>query len=241
MIEPNQVTAIILCGGLGTRLRAVTNDQLPKSMLDVAGRPFLEYLLDYLIVQDINKVILAVSYRKEIIMDHFGQRYRELAVSYSIEDKPLGTGGAIKQALIENDATESSFFLILNGDTYFEYRLDSMLLEFYNKQAELIMALKRMDDTGRYGRVTVDNKNKIVTFEEKQLGHAGYINAGIYLVKKQIKETFPQLNTFSFEKDYLEKQVNKGLNAFASHVDTYFIDIGIPQDYYQANHYLNHH
>lgn len=229
----SEIPAIILCGGLGTRLHSITNDLVPKPMVEVAGRPFLEYLLDYLIFQGITKAVLAISHHKDIIIDHFGEHYRNLEISYSIEDQPLGTGGAIKQAIEKHALTKTSLALVLNGDTFVEYQLENMIGQQQKHNADIIMALKPLNNTDRYGRVTIDDNNQILAFEEKISGKSGNINTGVYLMKTKLFTENKLNNKFSFESDFLEKEINN-YKLYSSSIDGYFIDIGIPEDYHIA-------
>ncbi|MBN1075621.1 D-glycero-D-manno-heptose 1-phosphate guanosyltransferase [Clostridium botulinum] len=216
--------AIILAGGFGTRLRSIISN-VPKPMAPIKDVPFLKYILDYLIDNNINRVILAVGYKWEIIEQYFGNQYKELELAYSIENEPLGTGGAIKQAL-EMCQTEDLF--IINGDTYFNVDLIAMRQSHLNNKADLTIATKLMINFDRYGKVVVE-KERIIDFEEKQFNTEGLINGGIYLCKK---DSLAHINMtkFSFEKDFMEKEItNKKIMSFESH--EYFIDIGIPEDY----------
>ncbi len=231
MQSMDNITAVVLCGGLGTRLRSVSGG-LPKPMVPVAGRPFLEYVLDYLIRQGVTKVVLAVSYQKEFIVKHFGEQYKSLDIAYSIEPSPLGTGGAIKKAIEQHCQNPDELALIINGDTLVEYELADMCDKITGNDADLVMSLKSIDDTSRYGRVKVD-KNKITDFEEKQSGQAGLINAGVYLLSGRLSRDLPTRSSFSFEKDFLEQAIHSH-HVLSSISDGYFIDIGIPEDYQKA-------
>jgi len=207
--------AIVLAGGAGTRLAHIVKD-VPKPMADVNGKPFLEYILQYLIRNKVNRIILAVGYKHESIVNYFGDEYNGVPVIYSIESSPLGTGGALKKA---SALCESESFFVINGDTYFN--VDLM------KMQPATIACKPMQNFDRYGNVVIDTNNRIVAFEEKRFMHSGIINGGIYLCDKTIFDGTPD-GMFSFEKDILEKR--SGIfSAFIS--DTYFIDIGIPEDY----------
>ncbi len=238
MENKNKITAIILCGGLGTRLHSITNDLIPKPMVNVSGRPFLEYLFDYLIYQGVTKAVLAISHHKDIIINHFGNKYHKLDISYSIEEQPLGTGGAIKQAIEQNVDNKSELTLVLNGDTFVEYQLDNMIEQQLQNNSDIIMTLKQLDNTDRYGRVTVNENGKIIAFEEKVAGKNGNINTGVYLIKKNLFNHIKSNNKFSFEIDFLEKNINNS-NFYASYISGYFIDIGIPSDYHISNGYFS--
>ncbi|EAI2137556.1 D-glycero-D-manno-heptose 1-phosphate guanosyltransferase [Campylobacter upsaliensis] len=213
--------AIILCGGLGTRLRAVVKD-VPKPMAPVGGKPFLEFIFEFLKKQGVKSVVLAVSYKYEVIQEHFKNEFLGIKIKYSIEQEPLGTGGAIKQAL---ELCEGREVFVLNGDSIFEISLKKLRL----KGAKICLALKKMVDFERYGAVKVDESGEIAEFKEKSFCKEGLINGGIYLLSKDIFEGFSFLGHFSFE-EFLSTNF-KALKARAELFEDYFIDIGIPQDY----------
>lgn len=222
--------AVILAGGFGTRLQSVVKD-LPKPMAPVNGRPFLTYILDYLIDYNYTKVVLSVGYLHEKIEKHFGTKYKSLQISYAVETEPLGTGGAIAYAMT---FCESENILILNGDTLFKADL-SGFEQFHTKCHSLLsIILRHVNDTSRYGSVNMDENGRILNFTEKNnTSGEGLINGGIYLINKELinKLTLPQ--KFSFEKDVMEKFVHEmPFHALTS--DAYFIDIGIPEDYARA-------
>ncbi|WP_375750182.1 nucleotidyltransferase family protein [Vibrio sp. HN007] len=225
------VIAIVLCGGLGTRLRSVTNDEVPKPMVSVEGRPFLEYLLDSIIDQGITNIVLAVSHRKESIMEHFGSSYKRANISYSIELEPLGTGGAINHAINEISHSVDAPVLVLNGDTFVDFDLATMLDKLPENM--LSIAVKEMSNTSRYGRVEITTSNKIISFTEKKEGLQGYINAGVYLINPEYFEELPRKDKYSFEQEFLHPKAK--LEKFYAHVvNQRFIDIGIPEDYYRC-------
>lgn len=221
--------AIILAGGLGTRLRSAVPD-LPKCMAPVADRPFLFYVVNYLRMQGIEKIIFSLGYMHEVILDWLQKEFPTLNYSYVIEDEPLGTGGAIQLALQQS---ETDHVFIANGDTMFRFDANAMLQQHLEKNAECTLALKPMQDFDRYGVVEVNNNQTITSFKEKQYYKSGLINAGLYLINKQafLARNFPL--KFSFEKDYLEKCVTQPIFSGLSK-DAYFIDIGIPEDYNRA-------
>lgn len=212
--------AIILAGGLGTRLKSVISD-IPKPMAPVGEKPFLEYILEFCLKNGITHVVLAVSYKWEIIKEHFRDSYKGIKLDYSVENEPLGTGGAIKQALGYISQNEC---YIINGDTFFDIDLGKMNL--WN--SKICMALKEMKDFDRYGSVKVQNE-LVIAFDEKKFQSSGYINGGIYLLVKNIFENFSLNAKFSFE-EFMETNF-KELEARAKIFDDYFIDIGIPNDY----------
>jgi len=221
--------AIILAGGLGTRLKSVIQD-IPKPMAPVAGKPFLEYLFCFLKQQGIEKVILSTGYKHEVIEAHFGNRWNNLQIEYVIEEKPLGTGGAIKLAL---NKTQTDQILILNGDTFFAVDLRKFFRFHYEKKANISIAAKKMDDLSRYGSFTFEDNFRITDFIEKKERKNGYINGGIYLIDKNSLPLDKVPEKFSFEKTILMEKV-KELQIFAFPAGNYFIDIGIPEDYDHA-------
>ncbi len=225
--------AVILAGGMGTRLRSVITD-VPKPMAPIAGRPFLSYILDDLQAQGIKRVILCTGYKHEVVENHYQDSYKGMEIVYSIEDTPLGTGGAIRKALGQVKAPQ---VIILNGDTMFRADLIEMREFHTGNGADMTIALKKMEDSQRYGVVeTADNK--VVRFCEKTESKAGSINGGIYMLNKTM---FPELEKlpekFSFEKEFMEPSY-KDINMMAYESDAYFIDIGIPEDYEKAQHEL---
>lgn len=221
--------AIILAGGLGTRLRSVISD-LPKCMAPVAGKPFLHYVINYYQKQGIEKFIFSLGYKHEIITDYLEKHFSFIISSFSIESEPLGTGGAIQLAC--GKASEKNV-LVLNGDTFF--RTDTNKLNEVHKRnsSSCTLALKPMHEFDRYGVVEMDSGNRITGFKEKQYYLDGNINGGVYLlnVNDFLKEEFPK--KFSFEKDYLEICYNNK-KMYGLVQDEYFIDIGIPEDYERA-------
>lgn len=220
--------AIVLAGGLGTRLRGVVPD-LPKPMAPVNGRPFLTFVLDALDDAGFDTVILAVGYRSRAIRDHFRKDYRSLRLRYSVEDQPLGTGGAIRLAL--EQTTESQVFIV-NGDTYVQVDYQAMLVAHLQAQAILSMAVCRLPDSSRYGALEVDD-GRVRRFFEKGRSGPGLINAGIYLLMKTLFDRYPLPPVCSFESDLLMPYVAE-IEPFAFETEGIFIDIGVPEDYAHA-------
>jgi D-glycero-alpha-D-manno-heptose 1-phosphate guanylyltransferase len=225
--------AIILAGGLGTRLRSVVND-VPKCMAPVAGKPFIHFVIEFLLQQDIDKFIFSLGYKSEMIINYINEQYPLLYSQYSVEEEPLGTGGAIKLAC--NMTTEKNV-LILNGDTLFNIDVKQLAATHHHAIADCTLALKPMHDFDRYGVVELNKDNTIASFKEKQHYHSGLINGGIYVlhVNAFIQEELP--HKFSFEKDYLEAYFDKR-KMFGDIQDEYFIDIGIPEDFERAQQEL---
>jgi D-glycero-alpha-D-manno-heptose 1-phosphate guanylyltransferase len=220
--------AIVLAGGLGTRLRGVVPD-LPKPMAPVAGRPFLAWVLDRLVESGFESAVLAVGYRHEAIHEHFGDDYRGMALRYSVESTPLGTGGAIRLA----DEHVSAYpVFVLNGDTFLELDYRAMLDAHQRARASLSVAVCRVADVGRYGALEIEN-DRIHGFLEKGGDGPGLINAGVYLLAAEVLQQIPVGQPFSFEQQLLVPRVTE-IRPLAFRTEGRFIDIGIPEDFERA-------
>lgn len=222
--------AIILAGGMGTRLRGVISD-IPKVMAPVNGRPFLEYQLDFLDRWGLKRAILSVGYQKEMIRRHFGDEYKSLKLFYSEEEEPLGTGGAILAALRQ---VQGYAAFVFNGDTYFDVNLQRLDDFRKIKETDLCISLRYEINPERFGLVEFDNNNRITHFYEKSSGpEEGYINGGVYLIRREYLLRFGLPEKFSFETDFLQRYYQTeefyGLRCFS-----YFRDIGVPEDYEKA-------
>jgi D-glycero-alpha-D-manno-heptose 1-phosphate guanylyltransferase len=227
---PNEYHAIILAGGLGTRLRSAVPD-LPKCMAPVAGKPFLQHLIEYLQQAGINHFIFSLGYMHEVILDFLQTNYPNLSYDYVVEDEPLGTGGAIQKACHKCEAKN---VLIANGDTMFKADVKKLFSFHLQHHADCTIALKPMYNFDRYGVVEIDADAHIKTFKEKQHYSEGLINGGIYIVNKTSLLSLSLPERFSFEKDYLEKYC-QAQNMMGLIAEDYFIDIGIPEDFERAN------
>lgn len=223
--------AIILAGGMGTRLSKVVND-VPKPMADINHQPFLHYLFQYLSTQNIHSVILSIGYLHEKITNYFGNKYFDIDIEYSIENEPLGTGGAIRKAyeLVKKDA------FVLNGDTFFGIDLQKLK----HPTNDIQVALKQMKNFDRYGTVEMNDNDIITAFNEKKSCKEGLINGGIYYLRENIFKHLEHNLKFSFEKEILENRASS-LTIGAKVFEDYFIDIGIPEDYYKAVTYFQMH
>jgi D-glycero-alpha-D-manno-heptose 1-phosphate guanylyltransferase len=220
--------AIVLAGGLGTRLRGVV-PALPKPMAPVQGRPFLALILDRLVSAGFEAVVLAVGYRSEVIRSYFGERYRGLALRYSVESEPLGTGGAIRLAC---PLTSVPDVFVVNGDTFLDLDYRAMLDAHRRAEALLSIAVCSVPDAGRYGALELHGE-RVRGFCEKGRSGPGWINAGVYILAQPIRAYFPRQAAFSFEQDLLVPQVGV-LQPLAYAAEGLFIDIGIPEDYARA-------
>ncbi|MEI8006344.1 MAG: nucleotidyltransferase family protein [Bacteroidota bacterium] len=222
--------AIILAGGFGTRLQAVVSE-VPKSMALINNRPFLEYLFDYLITQGVTRAVLSVGYKHEIIKHHFKDSYRSLPIEYAVEEEPLGTGGGIRLAFWRISDKRA---VILNGDSIFRTDLRALEKAHLLKKADVTLALRKLDNTGRYGRVTLNRQRRITGFDEKNEGAGpGLINAGVYLMEKLFLMEPQFRGRFSIEKDCFENFYDTS-RMFGFPASGYFLDIGIPPDYHKA-------
>jgi len=223
--------AIVLAGGLGTRLRCVVSD-LPKPMAPIGDKPFLEYILKYLQKNGITRAVLSVGYKWETIKEYFGDRFENIELIYSVEDEPLGTGGAIKKAI--NQIRNNQVYII-NGDTFFDVDLKSLLLV---DNSRLMLSLKHMRDFDRYGCVESDN-GLVIAFTEKGYRESGNINGGIYLASSDIFNNYELDEKFSFE-EFMQVNFEK-LKISVKVFENYFIDIGIPEDYHKAQSEIKNH
>jgi NDP-sugar pyrophosphorylase family protein len=228
-IPAGAVGAFVLCGGQGTRLRPVLADQ-PKSMALISGTPFLQLLLDRLRSQGVRDVILGTGYMAEKIEGYFGCRNKfAIRIRYSREDEPLGTGGALKLA----EPLISDPVLVLNGDSYVEWSLVPMLELFTVKDAALVIAVQAVADVTRYGSVALDPDGRITQFLEKGVrGGPGLINAGVYLLRKQIVRDLQAGGAISLEREVFPRLLDRGVYGLIS--TGLFIDIGIPDDLNRA-------
>src|SRR3989338_7471729 len=174
--------AIILVGGLGSRLKAAVPD-VPKPMAPINGRPFLEYLVDYWAGQGMDRFVLSVGYKREIIEDHFAASYKGIEMDYAVEDHPRGTGGGLLLAL--KHLRQSGTFLIMNGDTFFEVDLASMRRYHQDRHAEVTVALREVEANDRYASVEIDKDGKITAFDNRaRTSGRELINGGVYLAEK---------------------------------------------------------
>ena len=248
--------ALILCGGLGTRLRNVVSDR-PKCMAPVAGRPFLEYLVRQLKRYDFADIVLCTGYMDDLIRDYFQDGTRlGVRLDYSHEDRPLGTGGAIKLA---QRFVSGKTFLAVNGDSILNVDLHQLLVFHDEKRALVTLALTSTSVTGdtipnlgglghvprsghvpveernRYGTVELNPDSSVTWFAEKageakgEPAHPGLINGGVYAVNRQVLDSIPTDQKISLETDVLPGLLGKGVFGMAG--ESYFIDIGLPEDY----------
>ena len=221
--------AVILAGGLGTRLRSVVANR-PKVLAAVNGRPFLFYLLDQLVVAGANSVILCTGYMGELVRNTLGTSYGDMQLSYSQEDTSLGTAGALRQAL---SWIQSDTVLVMNGDSICRTDLNAFSLWHSEKRARASLLLANIADTSRFGRVEVDDEGSVQNFVEKGSNVGpGWINAGIYLISRDMIEAISTRRAVSLEREIFPQWIGHGFYAYKS--DGSFLDIGTPEDYAKA-------
>ena len=221
--------AIILAGGLGTRLRSAVPD-LPKCMAPINGVPFISYLIDNLINEGVTNFIFSLGYKSELFISFLEEKLPMKNYLIVIEDEPLGTGGAIKLACKK---AKDENVIALNGDSLFKVNLKELMHFHLEKKSRCTLALKPMQDFERYGSVEIDAVQKIQSFKEKQFITKGCINGGVYAIEVASFLQKSLEDKFSMEQDFLEKYSGEG-NFYGFVQEGYFIDIGIPEDFVRA-------
>lgn len=236
MTTLKDTTALILAGGLGTRLRAVVSDR-SKVVAQVNGAPFLHVLLHQLQASGLTRVLLCTGYKGDAVRAQLGERFGTLELRYSQEPEPLGTGGALRLATQEID---SSTVLVMNGDSYCGVELPAFFQWYQARQASAAACLVHVDDATRFGRVSVAEDGRIQRFEEKSgAPGAAWVNAGVYLVERGRLEAIPSAAPVSLEKDVFPLWVTQGFYGFQCRAP--FIDIGTPETYAQAQRFFERH
>jgi D-glycero-alpha-D-manno-heptose 1-phosphate guanylyltransferase len=232
MAEQSLPPIIVLCGGLGTRLRSVVPDR-PKVLADVAGRPFLSYLLRHLLAQGAPDIVLSGGYRAEQITAYLeNERDLDAHVRLIVESQPLGTGGAIRFAA-EAAATPGTL-IALNGDTFFGGSLQDLTRAHQASHARLTMALAYAANVERYGSVAIDpTTGGVLAFTEKGSRGCGWINAGAYVIEPEVLSEIPLERPMSLEREVLPRLIGRGLHAVAFE-GVPFLDIGVPDDLARA-------
>lgn len=223
--------AIVLAGGLGTRLRAAVPD-LPKPMAPVNGRPFLEWLLDYWIAQGVTRCILSVGYRHEAISGHFGTAFRGIPLAYAIEDRPLGTGGGLLLAI--HSLSTAGPILVLNGDTYFEVTLGTLRDFHAANRAQGTLSLFRSPQQGRYAGLQIGKAGEVLAMGAGEKG--GLANGGVYLMERGLLEggSWQRSSPVSLEEDILPFALRDNKRVYGLECPGRFLDIGVAEDYARA-------
>lgn len=225
--------AIILAGGLGTRLKEVVG-QRPKALALINGRPFLDLLFKQLeSFHMISKVVLALGVGAEAIIAHCKEKKD---VDFSIENTPLGTGGALLYAL---NKVKTEPFLVINGDSYLDFSLEKLLMQHGNLQADMTLACVEVSNSSRFGALNFDSKTKrLYGFAEKerQKTQQGWINAGVYLMNRALLNSFPHRFPLSFEREVIPALLKKEVMVYSC--SGLFVDIGTKESYFAAQHIL---
>ena len=229
MSDFSRVTAVILAGGMGTRLRKVVSDR-PKVMAEINGKPFLYYLLDQLAYASTERVIISTGYMAESIEDAIGSLYRSLHIDYSREAKPLGTAGALKLA---GQVDGTNYYLVMNGDSFTEVDLISLMVVHKNSDANITVIVKSVEDSSRYGTIQMGDNNHIIEFSEKSnAASRGLINVGVYLMNTSVLQKITKKTPCSLEYDFFPLMASKGIYGYETKGE--FIDIGTPESFAKA-------
>ena len=237
MLTPSErdITAVVLCGGLGTRLQEVLPNK-PKVLAEINGVPFIYYLLGKIEKTGCRNVILCTGHLAEQVESLLGNKYRELTIVYSKESNPMGTGGALLNA---EQYIATNYALVMNGDSYVECDFRDYYYWHIKVGANISMIVKETSDTSRYGSLSLGEKDRITQFQEKVCNYerAGkFINAGVYLMDHQIFQKIPRTFPVSLEKEVFPNLLSDGL--FGYRIDGHFIDIGTAQSLVEARAYF---
>lgn len=228
--------AVVLAGGLGTRLGDLTRET-PKPMVPVRNRPFLEYLLEYWKEQGVREFVLSVGYRHEVIERYFGAEFKGCPVRYSLETEPLGTGGGLLQSL---DQVRGKDFLVLNGDTFFAVPLTAFRNFYLQKNAQAAMALFEVPARDRYEGVELGAEDQIRDFIPRGDSRTcRYANGGVYLISRTLLAGWKRGERKSLEKDFWPEWIRTAKAVYGFPAEQTFIDIGTPEDYTRAEQVLN--
>jgi D-glycero-alpha-D-manno-heptose 1-phosphate guanylyltransferase len=231
------ITAVVLAGGLGTRLRSEVPD-LPKPMAPVNGRPFLEYLLDYWSGQGIERFVLSVGYMKETVIQHFGQSHRGAKIDYVSEEVPLGTGGGV--LLAAQKIPKDERFLLLNGDTFFAVGMTDLCRQAAQQDADCCFALFRSGEAGRYMGLELDAAGQVMSLRSGRSDIGSLANGGVYCLRRQVlmEDRFPPGSKVSLEDDIFPAAIGAQRRLTGIEYAGTFIDIGLPGDYRRAANIL---
>lgn len=226
-------TAVILAGGLGTRLRAAVAE-VPKPMAPINGRPFLECQMDYWLKQGIRHFILSVGYKHELISSYFGSEYRGATIDYVVEDVPMGTGGGLLLSL--KYLSNTTPFLLLNGDSFFDVSISELLKHHLANRAAVTFSLFRASEKGRYMGMQLSDDGRILSLEDKINRSDVLANGGVYIVDPIAFDGYPALTkqAISLETDIFPELLKSEAGMWGHQSNGLFIDIGVPEDYLRA-------
>ena len=230
--------AIILAGGTGSRLGRIVKDT-PKPFLEVDGNPFILKIVERLIKQKVTKIIFCLCYKPKKIMEYFGDGTNwGINISYVIEEKPMGTAGAIRAAYKQ---ISSSSVIVLNGDSFCYFDIPKLLKNHCLNNADATLSVLKITTPERYGLIIFNKKMKIIKFIEKTRNYknkTNYINAGVYIIKKELIKKIEKIKPTSLERDFFPKILDKNIRAFILK-ENKFIDIGTPESLCAANFFFN--
>lgn len=228
------LTAVILVGGPGTRLQPLTNDR-PKSVLPVLNKPFMEHLIAYLRQYGIEDIILTLSYLPDVILEYLGDGSRfGVRLTYCLEEEPLGTAGAVKNA----EAYLNNTFFVLNGDVFTDMDLGDMLAFHRRNKAKATISLAWVDDPSAFGVVETDSDERVKQFIEKPpLAEAttNWINAGTYILEPEVLGHIPSDTHYMFEKGLYPHLLDMGAPVYGYPYRGYWLDMGTPEKYFSLN------
>lgn len=231
--DMSNITAVVLAGGLGTRLQTAVHDR-PKILAEISGRPYITYLFDQLIETGILDVLLCTGYMAEQVFEALGDSYRSLTIRYSRENSPLGTGGALRNAL---PLISSDPVIVMNGDSFINTDLGGYVKWFFQKDRNVSILLTYVANSSRYGTVILSDDGHLIRFDEKCAGiNPGWINAGVYILKKKQISKIPEKTYYSLEKEFFPKLIGDKIYGFPCKGS--FIDIGTPKSYKQAESFF---
>lgn len=234
MIPAKEMDVVILCGGLGKRLQSVFSKG-PKPMASVSDRPFLDILIDYISRFGYRRFILCVGHKADTIISYYKKRSTNQTILFSREDKALGTGGAMTLA---SSLVKSPFFLGLNGDSLclIDHKL---FLDFhFSRSADMSIVLTRVENAQEFGLMSLDKKQRVTSFQEKRNSRGkAWVNAGIYLLQKNIFQGFSNGTPFSLENDFFPNVLDK--RVFGYKTNERLVDIGTPERYKEAQRYFS--
>lgn len=229
------VTPIILAGGEGTRLRSVIGEY-PKCLIKIKGKEFVKYLLDQLNLEGFKKTILCVGFMRDVIINNLGEQYNDVKLIYSIEERPLGTGGAVINAL---RLVDTPYILVLNGDSIADISMKQFIIFSMLNHAQFTIATTYVTNVSRYGQLLFNEKTQMVAMKEKsEVVNSNWINAGIYLIEAELLRIYPYYNEMvSLEKEIIPYYLNNKIYVFPTRSS--FVDIGIPEDMTKAEDIIN--
>ena len=227
----------ILAGGLGSRLQPVIGD-LPKTLAPIGGKPFIEFVLQQVGVFGFGRVVLCCGYRAERIRNLLGNAYGDLRLSYSIEDRPLGTAGALRAGL---HLINTDTMVVLNGDSFCALDFERLIRFHRFKEADLTLTLTKLVETARFGSATIADDGRVRSFDDSGQGSGpGWINAGVYTMQKSWLERLPENEFISLEADVLRSRTDLNLFGYRSFESAgRFIDIGTPKSYEEADRFFS--